>query len=81
MGLKSCPMCDSERITIVKNESRDIISVGCTDCGTRTGDYLVETEAIGTWNMRKREDKVWGRIEKFRESLNPENHYDPALNN
>ena len=79
--LKSCPMCDSEHVALYKKEKINICYVECRGCGTRTGDYIFEKEAIETWNMRVREDKVWKRIEKFRESLNPENHYDLALNN
>lgn len=77
--LKNCPMCDSEDSYVCRNKRTDIYFVECPHCGTRTGDYIFEKEAIETWNMRVGEDKIWKRIEKFRESLNEENHYDPAL--
>jgi len=77
--LKSCPMCDSENILVKINLKTEVCFVECSGCGTRTGDYIFEKEANETWNMRLREDKVWKRIEKFRESLKLKNQYDPAL--
>ena len=74
--LKSCPMCDSNNIKIMDAAVRGVYFVTCGGCGTRTGDYIFETEAIGTWNMRVREDKIWKQLEKFRASLECESPFD-----
>ena len=48
--LKPCPFCGSVNLSVLDYESRH--RVECPFCGTRTGNYNSEQDAIEAWNRR-----------------------------
>lgn len=48
--LKPCPFCGNVHLSVLDYESRH--RVECPFCGTRTGNYNSEQDAIDAWNRR-----------------------------
>lgn len=48
--LKPCPFCGNVHLSVLDYESRH--RVECPFCGTRTGNYNSEADAIDAWNKR-----------------------------
>lgn len=62
--LKTCPMCDS--VANQPRAFRDGFGIECSnkDCSVAVYNCITITEAIKTWNTRKREDRLLKRGKK-----------------
>ena len=50
--LKSCPFCGGEAVLKIGLAERTDGEVHCSACGSSTGNYPAEAEAIAAWNTR-----------------------------